>query len=237
MSDADVRAYYDDFAATYERGRDRGYHALVDEIEASVLIPFAREKRVLEVGCGTGLVLGRVAAVAREAVGVDLSPGMLSVARQRGLEVREGSATELPFAEATFDVVCSFKVLAHVPELDRALSEIDRVLVPGGVAVLEFYNRRSLRYLGRLAAGARAIGRAHRESDISTRWDTLRSIERRLPRSLRPIDHHGVRIVTPFAALHEVPLVRAVLGSAERRFAHGPLAKFGGFLVIVAQKR
>ncbi len=236
MTEHQTRAYYDDFASTYERGRDEGYHALVDELEASAVIPFVRGKRVLEIGCGTGLVLEKVAPHALAAVGVDLSPGMLAHARERGLDVREGSATALPFDDASFDVVCSFKVLAHVPDIEGALREVERVLRPDGVAVLEFYNRHSLRYLARLAAGARRIGRAHREDDISTRWDTPRTIERSLPRGLRLDRFVGVRIVTPAAVLYRSPMIGKRLSQLERRVAEGPLAKFGGFLIAIVRK-
>jgi SAM-dependent methyltransferase len=236
MTEAGTRAYYDDFATTYERGRDRGYHALVDDLEASSVIPFLPGKRLLEVGCGTGLVLARLAPHAASAVGVDLSPGMLARARERGLDVREGSATALPFEAGSFDVVCSFKVLAHVPDIRRALLEVERVLTPSGVAVLEFYNRHSLRYLARLAGGARRIGRAHREDDISTRWDTPATIHAAMPGGLSIERFVGVRIVTPAAALHRLPLVGEGLAGAERGLARGPLAKFGGFLIAVAKK-
>lgn len=236
MTERQTRDYYDDFASTYERGRDRGYHALVDELEASAVIPLLGGKRVLEVGCGTGLVLERLAPHAAAAVGVDLSPGMLALARKRGLDVHEGSATALPFVDGSFDVVCSFKVLAHVPDIEAALREVERVLCRGGVGVLEFYNRHSLRYVARLAAGARRIGRAHREDDISTRWDTPRTIERALPKGLRLERFIGVRIVTPAAALYRSPMVGRGLSRLERRFADGPLAKFGGFLIAIVRK-
>jgi len=236
MNESRTRDYYDDFASTYEVGRGRGYHALIDELEASSVIPFAAGKRVLEVGCGTGLVLEKLAPHAAHAVGIDLSPGMLEHARRRGLDVHLGSATQLPFEAESFDVVCSFKVLAHVPDIDAALREVSRVLRPGGVAVLEFYNRASLRYLARLAAGARRIGRAHREDDISTRWDTAATITKRLPPDLRIERFVGVRIVTPAAILYRAPLLGSALSRAERALSEGRFAKFGGFLIAVARK-
>ena len=109
---------------------------------------------------------------------------MLARARDRGHQVLQGSATALPFADATFGCVYSFKVLAHIPAIDTALSEIARVLRPGGHAVLELYNRWSLRYLARLAAGARKIGAHHDEADIPTRWDSPKEAIERLPASL-----------------------------------------------------
>lgn len=231
-----AKRYYDDFSSHYDHGRDRGYHALVDELELGIVEPYARGRRVLEAGCGTGLLLERVDRIAAQAVGVDLSRGMLERARQRGLTVVQGSVTALPFADASFDTVYSMKVLAHVPDIDRALSEMARVTKPGGHLVLEFYNRWSLRYLSRLAAGARKIGAGHRESDIPTRWDTPFEILGRLPPELTKVDVRGVRVVTPAAAVHRIAPVARVIGAAERLAVGSPLRWFGGFFVVVLRR-
>ncbi|MSP25143.1 MAG: class I SAM-dependent methyltransferase, partial [Myxococcales bacterium] len=148
-----TRRYYDEFAERYERRRGGavtgGYHDLIDDLEIEFLERFAAGKDVLEVGCGTGLLLERIAGFARTARGVDLSPGMLTRARDRGLDVLEGNATTLPFPDETFDVACSFKVLAHVQEIRAALAEMARVTRPAGVIVAEFYNPHSLRALAK----------------------------------------------------------------------------------------
>ena len=57
-----------------------------------------------------------------------------------GIRVMRANACELPFADKSFDLVYSFKVLAHVEDIDRALKEIARVTRRGGHMVLEFYN-------------------------------------------------------------------------------------------------
>jgi ubiquinone/menaquinone biosynthesis C-methylase UbiE len=231
-----AKRYYDDFSSHYDRGRDRGYHALIDDLSIEVVAPFARGRRVLEAGCGTGLLLSRVAEIADEAVGIDLSAGMLARAHDRGLRVVQGSVTALPFADASFDTVYSFKVLAHVPDIDRALREMARVTRPGGHLVLEFYNRWSLRYLARLAAGARPIGRAHRESDIPTRWDSPPEMLARLPSSLRFVGARGIRVVTPAAGAYRIAPVAGVLRAAERLALHTPTGWLGGFLVLVIER-
>lgn len=236
MNDEETRRYYDDFSRDYERARHEGYHALVDELTMSVLAPYARGKRALEIGCGTGLLLSRVAELADEAVGVDLSPGMLSVARERGLSVVEGSATELPFEDASFDLAYSFKVLAHVEPIDVALREAARVVRPGGHVIVDVYNRWSLRYLARVISGARAIGRAHREDDIVTRWDSPREAIARLPAELELEAVAGVRVVTPAAAVHRIPILRGLFDRAERASVHSPLRWLGGFLVLVLRR-
>src|SRR5262245_4442602 len=111
----ETRAYYDEFSQRYEDkrgGREPGgYHDLIDDLEVDLVARHATGKDVLEVGCGTGLLLERFAKFAKSAKGVDLSPGMLEKARGRGLDVAEASASELPFEAGSFDVACSFKVL------------------------------------------------------------------------------------------------------------------------------
>src|SRR5262245_2974607 len=99
-----TQQYYDDFADWYERGRDQGYHALIDDLEAEVACRYAVGARVLEAGCGTGLLLRRVAEVARSACGIDLSRGMLQRAASKRLACLQGSVAELPFASAAFDL-------------------------------------------------------------------------------------------------------------------------------------
>ncbi|MFO0709257.1 MAG: class I SAM-dependent methyltransferase [Sandaracinus sp.] len=236
MSASDVRAYYDDFSHHYDRGRDRGYHAMIDEIEAGAVIELAHGREVLEVGCGTGLVLERVARVAARAEGVDLSPGMLAHARGRGLSVREGDATALPFADASFDVVYAFKVLAHVPDIERAIAEMFRVVRPGGHVLVEVYNRRSLRFVSRAIGGARRIGNAHDESDVPTRWETLEQATARLPRHARVERLVGARILTPVATVHRVPILGGLLRRAEHAVSRGPLARYAGFAILVARR-
>lgn len=112
-----------------------------------------RGERVLDVACGTGIV-ARLAAAhvgpSGHVMGVDLNPGRLEVARARtptsGATVawREGDATALPCADATFDVVCCQQGVQFVPDKAVALREMHRVLVPGGRLALSVW--RSLPY-------------------------------------------------------------------------------------------
>jgi ubiquinone/menaquinone biosynthesis C-methylase UbiE len=234
--DTNNRTYYDDFSGWYERERAVGYHALIDEIEVAAVSEFAAGKRVLEAGCGTGLVLERLGRVAHEAHGFDLSPGMVAKARARGLSVSLGSVTAIPFRSNSFDFVCSFKVLAHVPEIELALRELARVTRPGGTLVLEFYNPWSLRYLAKRLAGPQRISEGRTEADVYTRWDAPVTIPKRLPANLELIEYRGVRVATPAAFVHKIPLVRDVFAFAERASVRSPLRYFGGFLLAVLRK-
>jgi ubiquinone/menaquinone biosynthesis C-methylase UbiE len=238
----DNRSYYDDFAATYDCGRDHGYHAFVDESESALVAPHARDRDVLEVGCGTGRLLARVAPLARRAVGVDLSPGMLAHARARGLDVVEGDATSLPFDDASFDVAFSFKVLPHVEDLRGALREMARVVRPGGVVLAELYNARSLRALAKRLGPAGRIGHpaagrhGTTERDVFTRFDTLASAREALPPALHLERVDGLRVFTPWARLFDLPILGPAWDRAERLASRSPLRHLGGFLVLTLRR-
>ena len=235
-----TRAYYDEFSVRYEAerrpNRPDGYHALIDDLEVELVERYGAGGDVLECGVGTGLLLERIGRFAKSARGIDLSPGMLERACERGLYVREASVTAIPFDDASFDVACSFKVLAHVPEIGRALAEMARVTRPGGVVIAEFYNPLSMRGLVKRLGPAGAISASKRESAVYTRFDAPWVIPRLLPPSLHIEAARGVRIVTPTARVMSVPLVRDVVRLVERRLADTRAAVFGGFYVVVLRK-
>jgi len=235
-----TRAYYDEFSQRYEAERSPnkpdGYHALIDDLEVELVERYGAGGDVLECGVGTGLLLQRIARFARSAKGIDLSPGMLERAHARGLDVREASVTKVPFDDASFDVTCSFKVLAHVRDIGLALTEMTRVTRPGGVVIAEFYNPLSVRGLVKRLGPARAISNRKRESDVYTRFDAPWVIPRLLPPGLRLEAVRGVRIVTPSARAMRVPVVRTLLRLVERRLADTRAAFFGGFYVVVLRK-
>lgn len=233
----DNRAYYDDFASWYERERGQGYHRMLDDLEVELVARYGRGKRILEVGCGTGLILERVRGFAAQAVGLDLSAGMLARARDRGLPVVQGSATALPYPDASFDVVYSFKVLAHVADIRTALAEMARITRPGGYVLAEFYNALSLRYLIKALKPPSAVSEQTSDEAVYTRYDTPSRIKRHLPPTLAYRTMRGVRIVTPVSHVHRIPGVGSLFRHAEERLADLPGARaLGGFLIVVAQR-
>ena len=96
-------------------------------------------RRALELGCGTGIFLEKVAPSGARIVGLDLSEDLLAKARARlaaapNVVLHRGNAEQLPYADASFDAVYGSSVLHHL-DLDRALGEVLRVLRPGGRCV------------------------------------------------------------------------------------------------------
>src|SRR5438445_1805265 len=97
-------------------------------------------ERSLEIGAGTGYFSLNLlqAGVVQHATCTDISPGMVRTlatnADRLGLNVRaaRADAESLPFADESFDLVLGHAVLHHIPDLERAFSEFNRVLRPGG---------------------------------------------------------------------------------------------------------
>ena len=232
----DNRAYYDEFARNYDDRRARGYHKLIDDQAAAIVRRVGEGKTLLEVGCGTGLILERVAQFAARADGVDVSPGMVEHARRRGLNVRVADATALPYADAAFDVAYSFKVLAHVSRLDEALAEMLRVVRPGGHIVFDMYNKRSLRYAMKRLFGPMRTSQRFAEDAILTRFLTPREMTARLPGNARIVARSGIRIATPHAALLKLPALGAAWERLEWGLMDTPLASLAGFVVYTLQK-
>ncbi|MGH8225293.1 MAG: class I SAM-dependent methyltransferase [Gammaproteobacteria bacterium] len=135
MADADVRAEYAALNEHYER-RWRRYLAATIAHTLGALAP-RPGKRILDVGCGTGLALARLGETATDLrlVGVDLSPEMLARARSRlpaSVSLAHADARRLPFAAAQFDAVITSSALHYLDDPAPALFEAARVLAPGG---------------------------------------------------------------------------------------------------------
>lgn len=104
-------------------------------------------KKALDVGCGGGFLSEELSRIGLSVTGVDPSVGSIGAARehaaQAGLSVeyRVSRGEGLPFAGETFDMVFCCDVLEHVSDLGRVISEISRVLIPGGIFFFDTINR------------------------------------------------------------------------------------------------
>jgi SAM-dependent methyltransferase len=105
----------------------------------------AHDRIVLDVGSGDGYAAYLLAENAREVIGFEVAREAVQSARQRyqrpNLRFEQGSATRLEFPDDTFDLVTSFQVIEHLPDVGAVLDEIGRVLKPDGRAVITTPNR------------------------------------------------------------------------------------------------
>lgn len=140
--------------AAGDQGYPAGRHATLEHLEARTfwfrsrnrLIAdlasryFGDARNVMEIGCGTGFVLGalRRALPTARLTGSEIDTQGLAIARGRAgdaVELIQADALRLPYT-AEFDLVCAFDVLEHIVDDQGALSELHRALVPGGGALL-----------------------------------------------------------------------------------------------------
>lgn len=134
--------------------------------------------RVLEVGPGKGELAERVAReLAAEVVAVDQSERMVELTQARGIDARLGDVQALPFADGEFDAAVAAWMLYHVPDVDRGLAELARVLRPGGRLVAVTNSASSLLELWSLVgAGPKAdypFGRENGEELLARHFERV----------------------------------------------------------------
>jgi SAM-dependent methyltransferase len=114
----------------------------------------AAPHRVLDVGCGRGEKAERIASeTGAEVIAIDQSERMVELTRTRGIDARVGDVQALPFEDGAFDCVLAAWMLYHVPDLEKGLTEIARVLRSGGRLVAVTNSRRHTQELRELVGG------------------------------------------------------------------------------------
>jgi ubiquinone biosynthesis O-methyltransferase len=130
---------------TYRRWRTSRLGQITDRLEAQQILQLVgspASRRVLDAGCGDGLLAAALARAGAVVTGVDSDPRMLAAARERtqrtgvAVELVQGDIRALPLHDATFDVVIAVTVLCFLPNAERAVRELARVLRPGGDIVI-----------------------------------------------------------------------------------------------------
>src|SRR5471030_545690 len=131
--------FFSSSAGQWDRVRDDLFG---DRFHIAALAAFAqREWTVGDLGCGTGQVSAALAPFVAHVVAVDASAAMLQAAKKRlqgfdNVDLRRGELEALPIDDARLDAATLMLVLHHVPEPERALADVARVLKPGGLVVL-----------------------------------------------------------------------------------------------------
>jgi ubiquinone/menaquinone biosynthesis C-methylase UbiE len=143
----------EDASANSLRRFDAAYLELYPYLERYLDGADLAGRSVLEVGLGYGTVSKRLAELKADVHGLDIAAGPVEMVRHRlrlmgrpaDDRIVQGSALAMPFEDETFDHVYSIGCLHHTGDLPQAVSEVHRVLRPGGRAVVMLYNRHSFR--------------------------------------------------------------------------------------------
>jgi ubiquinone/menaquinone biosynthesis C-methylase UbiE/DNA-binding transcriptional ArsR family regulator len=151
-------AYFKANAAEWER--IRALHASEKDVETAIARHLTARpiESFLDAGTGTGRMLELIAPHAKRAVGIDVSPDMLAIARDRllranlqNVQVRLGDTYRLPFANgvagAGFDVVLFHQVLHYLDDPGAAVAEAARVMAPGGRLLIADFAPHGLEFL------------------------------------------------------------------------------------------
>jgi 2-polyprenyl-6-hydroxyphenyl methylase/3-demethylubiquinone-9 3-methyltransferase len=181
--------------------------------------------RVLDIGCGGGLLAEEIAGLGCAVTGVDPSEVSLRTAREHaraaGLQIRylAGRAEALPLEDGAFDAVCCCDVLEHVDDVGATVAEIARVLAPGGAFLYDTINRtwRSRLTLITLAQDCPLTRWAEPDLHDWRRFIRPAELERELVRAgLRPGDQTGLAPANPARALKAtIDRARGRIGYAE----------------------
>ncbi len=139
--DAVVRSSFEKQAAIF--GGEHSPFARRPHSPLAWLEPLEPDMIVLDVACGAGHVAEQAAPHVRQVVGIDLTPSLLEVGAERLREagitnvlLQKGNAAELPFLDASFDLVFCRASLHHFPEAEGPVAEMARVCRPGGRVVV-----------------------------------------------------------------------------------------------------
>lgn len=188
-------------------------------------------ERVLEVGCGPGELSARISEeVGADVLAVDISPRMVELARARGVDARTGDVQDLPFPDGSFDCAVAAWMLYHVPDVDRALAELARVLRPRGRLVAATNHSDHLRELREvLGLPPRAAWPFHGEVGEELLRRHFSSVETRDAAGL-------IRFPDREAVVAYVEASIALFGTSEVPEFEGPLEVRRRPVIFVAEK-
>ena len=168
---AKVQALFDSLALEYVRERERQF-SFISQKRIVVEMLMGSRGRLLEVGCGPGMMLPDLLAMGFEVRAIDVSAEMIRRAEQlmsghplaKRCRLAVGDVERLEFSEGSFDAVLAMGVLEYLPSRDAALREMVRVLRPGGHVVLTVPNRAAAYHVASSTylAVRRLVGRPRR---------------------------------------------------------------------------
>lgn len=135
-----IRERYDKSAEFY----DSRYNKIQEEKYEIMSQYFPKNwELALDLGCGTGLLNKRLDNL----IGMDISFGMLEIAKEQGEKVVQAESENVPFKSRIFDVVFSFSVLQSSDDLKKSIAEVKRILKPNGLLILTYLKKIDLKMI------------------------------------------------------------------------------------------
>jgi len=244
-ADADHYSYtaYADpaMAQSFDKRRFGGpIGELVADTQARVLANMVgriQDRRVLDVGTGTGRAALILAAGGAKVTAVDASEEMLAIARQRaaeqllGVAFQKGDAHALDFADGSFDAVVSLRMLMHTPEWERCVAELCRVAVR--LVIVDYPSATSVALFESLARrGMHAAGMTTEPYRVFTRSAIAKAFDRNGFR-IRSVHR---QFVLPIAFHKAIGSRRFTLWSENLLDRGGLLKPFGSPVTLVAER-
>jgi ubiquinone/menaquinone biosynthesis C-methylase UbiE len=143
--DKQTKELYRKVAKVYHDFRVSGKAVVNEQIinpAALKALGSVKGKRVLDLGCGTGIISLKLKKRGAKVSGIDLSPDMIEIARSyaKGIEFKVGPAEKLPYKAGYFDATLALLVFDYIKDIDRALREVWRVTKRGGYFVIAMRN-------------------------------------------------------------------------------------------------
>lgn len=211
-------AQYDELADAWWRpnGAFAALHWLADA-RAALIPPPSRTGAVLvDVACGGGLMAGRLPAGYRH-VGIDRTASALALAAAHGVQAVRGDVTALPVADAVADVVLAGEILEHVADLEGTVTELVRVLRPGGTVVLDTIAATAFARFQLVTVGERLPGGPPRHIHDPALFVDPRRLRHEFARHSIQLSLRGLRVAVPdylgFLATRRQPVRMLPTGS------------------------
>lgn len=184
----EIRDFFDEMAT--DRNAEIAGNLIVDyeqRVRSQMIVSMVDAKpgeTILDAGCGNARDLIQLCKSGCKCTGIDFSSDMIKEARKEfsnhhieSVEVEVGDLTSLRFQNATFDKVYASEVLEHIPDYNRAVAEMARVLKPGGCLVVTTPNRHSLYGFDRYIVWEKLLRRKHQHPyDAWKTFDDIASV-------------------------------------------------------------
>jgi ubiquinone/menaquinone biosynthesis C-methylase UbiE len=216
-------------------------------IEILDLLSLPRLTKALDAGCGPGVLSSDLVARGFEVTSVDLTTPMLELTQRMTMgaaRLARSSIEELPFRDASFDIVCSCGVIEYLPSYERAILEFHRVLRPGGTLVLPTTSSWApANYLAPIVERLKRSRTMQKRFGVDPRpFSVMRHSPLALRRYLEPLfdqieDQYFFLLPYPRPLNRVFPSISQAIERWLDRLRHTPLRYIGEGYITVSRKR